>query len=119
MATIPTMSCFCFGCIREKTVGIVENCGQFSRPVNPGFICIMCPFESIRAVVSLRVQQLDCICETKTKDNVFVKVAVSVQYQVLPAKVDVAYYKLTDPVAQIKYKYILIHSILNYLIKLI
>ena len=31
--------------------------------------------------VSLRVQQLDVACETKSRDNVFVQIVVSVQYQ--------------------------------------
>ena len=36
----------------------------------------------IAGVVSLRIQQLDVACETKTRDNVFVHILVSVQYQV-------------------------------------
>jgi len=52
--------------------------------------------------VNLRVRQLDVDVETKTKDNVFVKVIVSVQYFVLPEKIFEAFYKLNDPDAQIK-----------------
>eukprot|EP00958_Prasinococcus_capsulatus_P009228 scaffold907_cov398-Prasinococcus_capsulatus_cf.AAC.3 len=56
------------------------------------------------AAVSLRVQQLDVACETKTKDNVFVTVVVSVQYCVTDAtetNIKLAYYKLSNPTAQI------------------
>ena len=52
--------------------------------------------------VNLRVRQLDVDVETKTKDNVFVKVIVSVQYFVLPEKIFEAFDKLNDPDAQIK-----------------
>jgi regulator of protease activity HflC (stomatin/prohibitin superfamily) len=52
--------------------------------------------------LSLRVQQLDVSVETKTKDNVFVMVIVSVQYRVIRSKVQAAYYKLTDPRSQIR-----------------
>jgi len=53
------------------------------------------------AKVDLRVQQLDVKMETKTKDNVFVSIPVSVQYHVLPDRVFEAYYKLSDPKEQI------------------
>ena len=46
--------------------------------------------------------QLDVYCETKTKDNVFVQVAVSVQYRVLTEKTYDAFYRLTDPAEQIR-----------------
>jgi regulator of protease activity HflC (stomatin/prohibitin superfamily) len=50
----------------------------------------------------LRIQQLDVVCETKTKDNVFVQVAVAVQYRVLLESAYDAYYRLTDPRQQIQ-----------------
>lgn len=50
----------------------------------------------------MRIQQLDVSCETKTKDNVFVHVVVSVQYQVIRDKVVDSFYKLTSQVDQIK-----------------
>jgi len=53
------------------------------------------------AKVDLRVQQLDVKMETKTKDNVFVAIPVSIQYHVLPDAVYEAYYKLSDPKEQI------------------
>jgi regulator of protease activity HflC (stomatin/prohibitin superfamily) len=53
-------------------------------------------------MVSLRVNQITLTMETKTKDNVFVTIPISVQNRVRPEKVYDAYYKLSDPVAQIK-----------------
>lgn len=57
--------------------------------------------EQVVAKVDLRVQQLDVKMETKTKDNVFVQIPVSVQYHVLADRVVEAYYKLSDPREQI------------------
>ena len=53
--------------IQTSTIGVVENLGKFSRIVPAGMTCIMCPLESVVGRVSLRVQQLDVPCETKTK----------------------------------------------------
>jgi regulator of protease activity HflC (stomatin/prohibitin superfamily) len=58
--------------------------------------------ETLTNTISLRVQYLECIADTKTKDNVFVKVVVAVQYRVMAEKVSSAYYKLTDPRSQIQ-----------------
>lgn len=52
--------------------------------------------------MSLRVEHFEITCDTKTKDNVFVQVVVAVQYRVIQEKVSSAFYKLTDPRAQIK-----------------
>lgn len=52
--------------------------------------------------MSLRIQQLDVVCETKTKDNVFVQVGVAVQYRTLVGSAYDAYYRLTDPRNQIQ-----------------
>ena len=49
---------------------MVENLGKFSRIVPAGLVCIMCPLESVVGRVSLRVQQLDVPCETKTKARI-------------------------------------------------
>jgi regulator of protease activity HflC (stomatin/prohibitin superfamily) len=82
--------------------GVIENCGKFSRVVPAGCVCLQFPCETIVRGVSLRVQYLDVACDTKTKDNVFVKVVVAVQYKVIEDKVPSAFYKLTDPKAQIR-----------------
>lgn len=61
----------------------------------------MCPMESIVGTLSLRIQQLNVQCDTKTKDNVFIKVAVAVQYYALEEKAYEAFYKLTNHRGQI------------------
>jgi len=105
--------CCCFECIQTSTIGVVENLGKFSRIVPAGLVCIMCPLESVVGRVSLRVQQLDVPCETKTKDNVFVTVVISVQYEAIAEKVYDAFYKLTDPKLQIQsYVYDVVRSTL-------
>lgn len=87
--------------VRQQTSAIVERFGRFTR-IAPAGLNIKIPFiDRIAGRVSLRIQQLDVKIETKTKDNVFVNVIVSVQYYVLPSKVVDAFYKLQDPQGQI------------------
>lgn len=94
--------CCCLICVRTQTVSIVEDLGQFKRLIDPGLHCILWPLQSVAGTLSLRIQQLDVNCETKTKDNVFVNVAVAVQYRVLPEGAYDAYYRLSDPRGQIQ-----------------
>lgn len=95
------MACCCV-CVRTQEVGIVEDLGQFKRLIDPGFHCIMWPLQSVAGTLSLRIQQLDVYCETKTKDNVFVNVAVAVQFRVLTESAYDAFYRLSDPRGQIQ-----------------
>jgi len=93
----------CFTCVRTNTVEPIERFGKLNRFADAG--CnfmnpLLC--ENVAGTVSLRVQQLDVPCETKTKDNVFVNVTVTVQYQVIREKVMDAFYKLTEPREQIR-----------------
>lgn len=82
--------------IKQQTSGIIERFGKFARVVYPG-LNIKIPFiERLAGLINLRVQQLDVRVETKTKDNVFVHIVVSVQYFVMPSKASEAFYKLTD-----------------------
>lgn len=57
--------------------------------------------EAVAGKLSLRVQQLDVRCDTKTKDNVFVRIIVSVQYQVRQDNLYDAFYRLTNSSNQI------------------
>ena len=66
--------CCCFACIRTQEVGIVEDLGEYKKILGPGLHCILWPVQSVVARLSLRIQQLDVFCGTKTKDNVFVNV---------------------------------------------
>jgi regulator of protease activity HflC (stomatin/prohibitin superfamily) len=80
---------------------IVQRFGKFVKVGNAGLNFKFPWFEQVAGRVNLRVQQFKVEVETKTLDNVFVKVWVSVQYQVIPAKVFQAYYKLQSPGDQI------------------
>lgn len=92
----------CFSCVDQSTVAFIAQFGKFSRIAYPGFNCVHCYLgESVVGQLSLRVQQLDVRCETKTKDNVFVTMVVSVQYQVVKESLIDAFYKLTDSRSQI------------------
>lgn len=90
-----------FFTVAQQTVSVVERLGKFVRVAGAG-LNIKIPFiESVSGRMSLRVLQLDVPVETKTKDNVFVKVAISVQYHVKIDKIYDAFYKLTNPTSQI------------------
>jgi len=92
----------CCASIPQGSVGMVERCGKFRRQATPGLQFLCCILgEHVSGHVSLRVQSLDVQVETKTKDNVFLHVKVSVQYQVEPDSVFDAYYRLSEPHAQI------------------
>jgi len=91
----------CFFTISTAEVGVVERWGKFSRLVQPGLNCVICPMEQLVGRMSFRVQQLDVRVETKSLDNVFMHVTVSVQYQILREKTYEAFYALTNPAQQI------------------
>ncbi|MEI6886720.1 MAG: SPFH domain-containing protein [bacterium] len=90
-----------FFTVKQQTVAIVERFGKFVRVASSGLNLKIPLIDNIRGYVSLRVQQLDVRAETKTLDNVFVHVVVSVQYYALPDKVYDAFYRLNDPSIQI------------------
>lgn len=88
--------------VEQQSVAIVERFGKFSRSAAPGLHFKIPLIDRISGRVNLRVQQLDIPVETKTKDNVFVKVVVSVQYHALEDRIYEAYYKLDNPDQQIR-----------------
>lgn len=94
--------CGCLVCIHTQEVGIVEDLGQFKKLIDPGFHFVFCPIQQVAGTLSLRIQQLDVTCETKTKDNVFVRVEVAVQFRVITESAYDAYYRLSDPRGQIQ-----------------
>lgn len=73
----------CCVCIHTQEVAVVEDLGNFKRLLDPGLHLIPFPLSQVAGTLSLRIQQLDVACETKTKDNVFVKVEVAVQFRVI------------------------------------
>jgi len=96
------INCCCIQCVRTQNVGVVEDLGQFKTLLSPGMHCLLWPISCVVGYLSLRVQQIDVICETKTKDNVFVQIGVAVQYRVLSESAYDAWYRLTDPRGQIQ-----------------
>lgn len=98
IATLIYLSVFT---IEQQTIGIIERFGKYVRLASPG-LNFKIPFiEKVVSRLSLRVMQLNIQAETKTEDNVFVHMLVSVQYYVIPEKVYDAFYKLADPSQQI------------------
>ena len=87
--------------VRQQTSSIVERFGKFKRSAPAGLNFKIPLVDRVAGKLSLRIQQLDVRVETKTNDNVFVFVVVSVQYYVLPIKVVDAFYRLQNPQAQI------------------
>jgi regulator of protease activity HflC (stomatin/prohibitin superfamily) len=80
---------------------VVQRFGKFVRIAGAGLNFKMPWFEQVAGRVNLRVQQFKVEVETKTQDNVFIKIMVSVQYQVISAKVYDAFYRLQSPGDQI------------------
>uniref|UniRef100_A0A1D1ZIC5 Hypersensitive-induced response protein 1 n=1 Tax=Anthurium amnicola TaxID=1678845 RepID=A0A1D1ZIC5_9ARAE len=94
---------FCCIQVDQSTVAIRENFGKFDDVLEPGCHCMPWILGSqVAGYLSLRVQQLDVRCETKTKDNVFVTVVASVQYRALAEKASDAFYKLSNTRGQIQ-----------------
>jgi regulator of protease activity HflC (stomatin/prohibitin superfamily) len=100
MAGVVTLA-MSFFTVHQQTAGVIERFGKFARIAKPGLNIKIPIIERVVARLSLRVQQLDVRVETKTEDNVFVHVTVSVQFFVLPEKVVDALYRLEDPARQI------------------
>ena len=91
-----------FFTVNTAQVAIVTRFGKFLRVAEPGLNWKWPFIDGVASRISLRVNQITLTMETKTKDNVFVTIPISVQNRVRPEKVFDAYYKLSDPTAQIK-----------------
>jgi regulator of protease activity HflC (stomatin/prohibitin superfamily) len=87
--------------VRTATAGVVERFGKFNRIVRPG-LHVLIPYAERVFFVDLQVKQAQFQVETKTHDNVFVQIPVSVQYQILDDKIFDAFYKLSAPQKQIE-----------------
>jgi regulator of protease activity HflC (stomatin/prohibitin superfamily) len=88
--------------VQQQTAVIVQRFGKFTRIYKAGLNFKIPLIEQIAGRVNLRLQQLDVEIETKTKDNVFVRLMVSVQYLIREEKVYDAFYRLQDPHTQIR-----------------
>ncbi len=91
-----------FYTVQQQTAAILQRLGKFSRVAESGPHFKLPFVERVAGYVNLRVQQLDVEVETKTQDNVFVKVLVAVQFHVLKEKIYDAFYRLDDPTSQIR-----------------
>ncbi len=87
--------------VKQQTAALVERFGRFHSVRNSG-LHFKIPFlDRVAGRVTLKIQQLDVLVETKTKDNVFVKLKVSVQFRILEGAIYDAFYKLQNPYEQI------------------
>jgi len=91
-----------FFTVNTAQVAIIQRFGRFLRVANPGLNWKWPLIDQVAGRVSLRVNQISLTMETKTRDNVFVTVPISVQSRVRPESVHDAYYKLSNPVEQIQ-----------------
>jgi regulator of protease activity HflC (stomatin/prohibitin superfamily) len=92
----------CSFVVKQQSAVIIERFGKFTRIASPGLNFKLPLLESKAGVVNLKIQQLDVHVETKTKDNVFVKSVVAVQYRAMPTAISDAFYKLESPTHQIQ-----------------
>lgn len=87
--------------VKQQSGAIVERLGKF-QSIRQSGLQFKIPFvDRIAGRVSLKTQQLDVPVETKTKDDVFVGIRVSVQFRIIPDAVYDAFYKLENPYEQI------------------
>ena len=87
--------------VKQQSAAVVERFGKYVSTRHSGLQIKIPVVDRVAGRLSLRIQQLDVVVETKTKDDVFVKVKVSVQYKVIRDKVYDAFYKLDFPQDQI------------------
>jgi len=87
--------------VKQQTAYIIERFGKFHNIRWAGLQFKIPIVDRIAARLSLRIQQLDVVVETKTQDDVFVHLKISVQYQILQDKVYDAYYRLQNPHEQL------------------
>ena len=90
-----------FFIVKQQSAAVVERFGKFVYVRQSGLQLKIPIVDNIAGRLSLRIQQLDVVVETKTKDDVFVKLKVSVQFKVIKDKVYDAFYKLDNPADQI------------------
>ena len=96
------MACCCV-VTSTGSVKIIEQLGKFKKVAMPGLEFIVPCIDQVSGTLSMRLQQMEVACETKTKDNVFVVMKVSIQYQIIEEdqKIQDAHYRLTSPAQQV------------------
>ena len=91
-----------FFTVKTAEIAVIQRFGKFLSIATPGLNWKVPIIDQIAGRVSLRVNQITLTMETKTKDNVFVTIPISVQARVREEKAFDAFYKLSDPISQIK-----------------
>jgi regulator of protease activity HflC (stomatin/prohibitin superfamily) len=91
-----------FFTVSTAEVAVITRFGKFLRVAQPGLNWKVPIIDSVSGRISLRVNQINLTMETKTKDNVFVTIPISVQNRVRPEKVYDAFYRLSNPEQQIQ-----------------
>jgi regulator of protease activity HflC (stomatin/prohibitin superfamily) len=91
-----------FFTVSTAEVAVITRFGKFRRVAEPGLNWKWPIIDKVAGRVSLRVNQINLTMETKTKDNVFVTIPISVQNRVRPEKIYDAFYKLSNPMEQIQ-----------------
>ena len=87
--------------VKQQTSAIIERFGKFTSTRNSGLHFKIPIIDRIAGRINLKIQQLDVLVETKTKDDVFVRLKISVQFKVIYDLVYDAFYKLESPHDQI------------------
>ena len=87
--------------VKERSALVVERFGKYNRILHPGLNFLIPVLDKVSRSINLKIQQMNVHVETKTKDNVFIKLQASVHVQVMSNKVKEACYELDDPYAQI------------------
>lgn len=87
--------------VKQQSAAVIQRLGKFEKVALAGFNLKIPIIDQVAGKVSLKIQQLDVNVETKTRDDVFVHLKVSVQYNVIKEKVYEAFYKLDNSSAQI------------------
>lgn len=87
--------------VKQQSAAIIERFGKFVQIAKPGINFKIPMIDKVAGRVNLKVQQLDVLVETKTKDDVFVRLKISVQFRVGVEKIYDAFYQLEDPQGQI------------------
>jgi regulator of protease activity HflC (stomatin/prohibitin superfamily) len=102
LAIIIIAALLSFFTVQTAQVAVITRFGKFLRVAEAGLNWKWPLIDRVAGRMSLRVNQISLTMETKTKDNVFVTIPISVQNRVRPEKVYDAFYKLSDPMQQIQ-----------------
>ena len=102
LAIIIVAALLSFFTVQTAQVAVITRFGKFLRVAEAGLNWKWPLIDRVAGRMSLRVNQISLTMETKTKDNVFVTIPISVQNRVRPEKVYDAFYKLSDPMQQIQ-----------------